>query len=76
MAEHAAPGDLTAYDRELPLLVERARAAFASWYEFFPRSATTDRRATARSARPRGCCRASPSSGSTWCTCRRSTRSA
>lgn len=42
MLEHAAPVDLTVYDRELPLLVERPRAAFASWYEFFPRSATTD----------------------------------
>ncbi len=42
MAEHAAPSDLATYDRELPLLVERPRAAFASWYEFFPRSATTD----------------------------------
>ena len=42
MTEHAAPGDLTTYDRELPLLVERPRAAFAAWYEFFPRSATTD----------------------------------
>ena len=42
MHEHAAPTDLATYDRELPLLVERPRAAFASWYEFFPRSATDD----------------------------------
>ncbi|MGZ8378397.1 MAG: maltotransferase domain-containing protein [Gemmatirosa sp.] len=38
MAAHAPNPDLTAYDRELPLTVELPRAAFASWYEFFPRS--------------------------------------
>lgn len=42
MAEYAPPSDLTAYARELPLLVERRRAGFAAWYEFFPRSATDD----------------------------------
>ena len=42
MAEYGPPSDLTAYARELPLLVERRAAGFASWYEFFPRSATTD----------------------------------
>ncbi|GJG85139.1 alpha-1,4-glucan:maltose-1-phosphate maltosyltransferase 1 [Gemmatimonadetes bacterium T265] len=42
MAEYAPPADLTAYARELPLLVERERAGFAAWYEFFPRSATND----------------------------------
>ncbi|MGI4756850.1 MAG: alpha-1,4-glucan--maltose-1-phosphate maltosyltransferase [Janthinobacterium lividum] len=29
----------TVYDRELPLWVDRKRAEFSSWYEFFPRSA-------------------------------------
>ncbi len=29
----------TTYDRELPLWVDRERARFSSWYEFFPRSA-------------------------------------
>jgi starch synthase (maltosyl-transferring) len=42
MEAHAPPSDLTSYDRELPLLVERPRAAFASWYEFFPRSASPE----------------------------------
>ena len=42
MAAHAAPADLTCHDRELPLVVDRPQAAFASWYEFFPRSATSD----------------------------------
>jgi starch synthase (maltosyl-transferring) len=38
MDAHAPTPDLTSYDRELPLLVEPPRAAFAAWYEFFPRS--------------------------------------
>ena len=38
MDAHAAPADLTAYLRELPVTVERERTAFAAWYEFFPRS--------------------------------------
>ena len=42
MTEYAPLGDLTPYARELPLLVERRRAGFAAWYEFFPRSATDD----------------------------------
>ena len=42
MAEYAPPADLTCYARELSLLVERRRAGFAAWYEFFPRSATND----------------------------------
>ncbi len=29
----------TVYERELPLWVDRERARFSSWYEFFPRSA-------------------------------------
>ena len=42
MAQHAPPPDLTCHDRELPLYVDRERAAFAAWYEFFPRSASGD----------------------------------
>jgi starch synthase (maltosyl-transferring) len=38
MALHHAPADLTPYDRVLPLRVDRVRARFGSWYEFFPRS--------------------------------------
>jgi starch synthase (maltosyl-transferring) len=38
MAEYFAPRDLTRYRRELPITVDRERAAFAAWYEFFPRS--------------------------------------
>ena len=34
-----APGDLTTFPVEFPVFVDRERAAFASWYEFFPRSA-------------------------------------
>ena len=40
MAEHWPARDTTKYARELPLQVDRARARFASWYEFFPRSAS------------------------------------
>lgn len=32
----------TAYDRELEVVVDRERARFSSWYEFFPRSCTDD----------------------------------
>lgn len=38
MARHLAPVDLTEYDRVLPVRVDRTRARFGSWYEFFPRS--------------------------------------
>jgi starch synthase (maltosyl-transferring) len=38
MRENFLPGDLTRYGRELPIVVDRERAQFASWYEFFPRS--------------------------------------
>src|SRR4030095_13760888 len=30
--------DATRFDRELEVVVDRLRARFASWYEFFPRS--------------------------------------
>ncbi len=36
------PDDLTSYRMELPLRVDRPRAAFASWYEFFPRSTSPE----------------------------------
>jgi len=38
MRENYLPSDLTRYGRELGIVVDRARARFASWYEFFPRS--------------------------------------
>ena len=38
MREHYTPNDLTTYDRELFLTVDRERAGFAAWYELFPRS--------------------------------------
>jgi starch synthase (maltosyl-transferring) len=34
--------DLTSYDRELPVQVDRVRARFAAWYELFPRSMSDD----------------------------------
>ena len=40
--DNYSPLDLTCYARELELWVDRERAAFASWYELFPRSQTTD----------------------------------
>jgi starch synthase (maltosyl-transferring) len=39
MAEHYKPVDLTRFGRELSVIVDRDLARFASWYEFFPRSA-------------------------------------
>src|SRR5690349_23414892 len=38
MARVAPRPDLTAYDRLLEIVVDRREAAFASWYELFPRS--------------------------------------
>jgi starch synthase (maltosyl-transferring) len=38
MSRHMAPADLTRYARELGIVVDRERAAFAAWYELFPRS--------------------------------------
>jgi starch synthase (maltosyl-transferring) len=32
----------TRYERELAVVVDRARAGFSAWYEFFPRSCTDD----------------------------------
>ncbi len=44
MEAHFVPADLTVFERELSVHVDRERARFAAWYEFFPRSATTDKR--------------------------------
>ena len=40
--DNYSPPDLTSCARELEVWVDRERAAFASWYELFPRSQTTD----------------------------------
>jgi starch synthase (maltosyl-transferring) len=38
MEANYAPQDVTCYSRTLSITVERERAAFAAWYELFPRS--------------------------------------
>ena len=38
MREHFAPRDMTTYEHELHVRVDRERGAFAAWYEMFPRS--------------------------------------
>jgi starch synthase (maltosyl-transferring) len=38
MADYFTPRDLTRYQRELEIEVDRERAGFAAWYELFPRS--------------------------------------
>jgi starch synthase (maltosyl-transferring) len=35
---HYAPRDLTRYQREITIVVDRERGRFGSWYELFPRS--------------------------------------
>ncbi len=74
--------DLVTTAGPYPLVVERARALYGSWYEFFPRSegAVRNRDGSWRSgtfatARTAGC-PPSPRWASTSSTCRRSTRSA
>ena len=42
MRVHWAPQDLTCYPDTLQVRVDRPRAAFASWYELFPRSEGSD----------------------------------
>jgi starch synthase (maltosyl-transferring) len=42
MQEHGVATDVSTYTRELPVTVDRERAAFAAWYELFPRSAGTE----------------------------------
>lgn len=53
MREWAAPKDLTRYARVLEVEVDRPRAAFAAWYEMFPRSAVGPA-GTGASGRPDG----------------------
>jgi starch synthase (maltosyl-transferring) len=38
MRAHLPPSDLTTFPTEFPLIVDPAEAAFAAWYEMFPRS--------------------------------------
>jgi starch synthase (maltosyl-transferring) len=40
MLRHDGRGFAARYDKELMVTVDRARAGFSSWYEFFPRSCT------------------------------------
>ncbi|MDQ6829278.1 MAG: DUF3416 domain-containing protein, partial [Gemmatimonadota bacterium] len=42
MAANSLPTDLTAYDGELTVWVDRERARCGAWYELFPRSQTDD----------------------------------
>lgn len=74
--------ELVSASRPAALMVERKRALFGSWYEFFPapraRSwtrAASSRRSPAPSAPPPSGCRPSPRWASTSSTCRRFTRS-
>lgn len=41
MSAHQARNDLTVYQPALTVMVDRERARFGSWYEFFPRSQGT-----------------------------------
>jgi len=41
MSKHQARGDETVYSRWLGVTVDRERAGFGAWYEFFPRSQGT-----------------------------------
>ena len=47
MARHLDRTDATRADTEYPVQVDRARARFAAWYEFFPRSGATTTTLTA-----------------------------
>ncbi len=38
MAQVGPRADMTRYDRDIPVWVDRERAAFSAWYELFPRS--------------------------------------
>ncbi len=83
MLEEHPLRDLVTTEGRYPFFVDRERALFGSWYEFFPRSegAYVDR-ATAPGGlrhlphRRRSGSTRSPRWASTWSTCRRSTRSA
>ena len=51
MARHLDRAEATRAEHEFPLQVDRERARFAAWYEFFPRSGTApDRSATFKEA--------------------------
>jgi starch synthase (maltosyl-transferring) len=53
MARWAERRFVTRYERELPLWVDRERARFSSWYEFFPRSCAPGRHGRFRDAEER-----------------------
>jgi starch synthase (maltosyl-transferring) len=42
VTQHPPRDDLTEYSRQLLITVDRTRAAFAAWYEMFPRSQSGD----------------------------------
>jgi starch synthase (maltosyl-transferring) len=42
VTQHPSRDDLTEYSRQLLITVDRVRAAFAAWYEMFPRSQSGD----------------------------------
>jgi starch synthase (maltosyl-transferring) len=50
MDHHLDRTDATRAEREYEVIVDRERARFASWYEFFPRSGVAGRHATFRDA--------------------------
>jgi starch synthase (maltosyl-transferring) len=50
MYRHLDRSDATWADREYEVVVDRERARFAAWYEFFPRSGVPGRHATFRDA--------------------------
>ncbi len=53
MGRHAERRFVTRYDKELMLEVERERAGFSTWYEFFPRSGGGDKHAGFRDCEER-----------------------
>jgi starch synthase (maltosyl-transferring) len=50
MDRHLDRADATRAEREYEVIVDRERARFAAWYEFFPRSGVAGRHATFRDA--------------------------
>jgi starch synthase (maltosyl-transferring) len=50
MERHLDRTDVTRAEREYELVVDRERARFAAWYEFFPRSGVAGRHGTFRDA--------------------------